>query len=294
MMESNTNHPEWQDFNEGVKYVCDGAKIQCPYCVSIGVLKVTSTKIKLQDKLQATTGDKIGAVNLKFAGACLHPSQQKPLSFPPSCQNIINLGSWENYSDTYLNNEHALLVRSTIKCNISCTPIRIIHSGQTATLNNLNKMDSPVMGNIIIQPDCTEVTKRILQKEVQKYCKGEPTKCNPMDECATLERKMHIAMQCIQARTRINMRCYQGGDRGHQQAIEEWIFSLVKCQSIYFPKCANMPQRVQEAEPIPQVDDSFMKQMEAITGLTGTALIIYLIVSEGSRLFPPRNLVPIP
>lgn len=71
-------------------------------------------------------------------------------------------------------------------------------------------------------------------------------------------------------------------------------FSLVKCQSIYFPKCANMPQRVQEAEPIPQVDDSFMKQMEAITGLTGTALIIYLIVSEGSRLFPPRNLVPIP
>lgn len=28
--------------------------------------------------------------------------------------------------------------------------------------------------------------------------------------------------------------------------------------------------------------------------LTGTALILYLIVSEGSRLFPPRNLIPIP
>ena len=32
-----------------------------------------------------------------------------------------------------------------------------------------------------------------------------------------------------------------------------------------------------------------------ITGLTGVALILYLIVSEGSRVaFPPRNVVPIP
>lgn len=31
-----------------------------------------------------------------------------------------------------------------------------------------------------------------------------------------------------------------------------------------------------------------------IVGLTGTALVIYLIISEGSRiLFPPRNLIPI-
>jgi hypothetical protein len=35
-------------------------------------------------------------------------------------------------------------------------------------------------------------------------------------------------------------------------------------------------------------------KIAAITGLTGTALVIYLIVSEGSRLFPPRNLVPVP
>jgi hypothetical protein len=37
-----------------------------------------------------------------------------------------------------------------------------------------------------------------------------------------------------------------------------------------------------------------VKNWEAITGLTGTALVLYLVVSEGSRLFPPRNLVPIP
>jgi hypothetical protein len=31
-----------------------------------------------------------------------------------------------------------------------------------------------------------------------------------------------------------------------------------------------------------------------VTGLTGGALVLYLIVSEGSRLYPPRNLVPVP
>jgi hypothetical protein len=36
------------------------------------------------------------------------------------------------------------------------------------------------------------------------------------------------------------------------------------------------------------------KTWETITGLSGVALTLYLIVSEGSRLFPPRNLVPIP
>ncbi len=33
---------------------------------------------------------------------------------------------------------------------------------------------------------------------------------------------------------------------------------------------------------------------EEVTGLTGAALVIYLILSEGSRLYPPRNLVPVP
>lgn len=37
------------------------------------------------------------------------------------------------------------------------------------------------------------------------------------------------------------------------------------------------------------------KTLEKATGLTGAALLLYLIVSEGSRIaFPPRNLVPVP
>ncbi len=37
------------------------------------------------------------------------------------------------------------------------------------------------------------------------------------------------------------------------------------------------------------------KRLEQITGLTGAALVVYLIISEGSRVaFPPRNFVPVP
>jgi hypothetical protein len=47
--------------------------------------------------------------------------------------------------------------------------------------------------------------------------------------------------------------------------------------------------------PAPAPDRGFMKKMSEVTGLTGVALLIYVVVSEGSRvLFPPRNLVPVP
>ncbi|QGJ67210.1 hypothetical protein FDU21_02585 [Xanthomonas oryzae pv. oryzae] len=47
-------------------------------------------------------------------------------------------------------------------------------------------------------------------------------------------------------------------------------------------------------DPPPQDEQEFMDNMSEITGLTGTALVIYLIISEGSLAFPPRNFVRIP
>lgn len=45
----------------------------------------------------------------------------------------------------------------------------------------------------------------------------------------------------------------------------------------------------------PKEEGGTWKYFERATGLTGAALLIYLIVSEGSRIaFPPRNLVPVP
>jgi hypothetical protein len=53
-----------------------------------------------------------------------------------------------------------------------------------------------------------------------------------------------------------------------------------------------VPVKEPEKEPS-KTNEDFMRKMQELTGLTGVALIIYLIISEGSRLFPPRNLVPV-
>ncbi len=43
----------------------------------------------------------------------------------------------------------------------------------------------------------------------------------------------------------------------------------------------------------PAVGPSMRDRIGQMVGMSGTALTIYLISSEGSRLFPPRNLVPV-
>ncbi len=71
----------------------------------------------------------------------------------------------------------------------------------------------------------------------------------------------------------------------------------MKCQNYYASKCGNsekVPAPEPVSIPVPNPNEDFMEMMERLTGLTGAALIIYIIISEGSRLFPPRNLVPIP
>ncbi len=143
---------------------------------------------------------------------------------------------------------------------------------------------------------CTPGEQMRLQQEVTLHCKTVPTKCFNTDSCPVLEGKMETINACISARTKINMKCFKGGDAGHKQAIEEKINSLVKCQGIFFQLCGAKQKPVPQPVPvpIPQSDPDFMKKMEALTGLTGAALIIYLIISEGSRLFPPRNLIPVP
>ncbi|RXK86628.1 NucA/NucB deoxyribonuclease domain-containing protein [Filimonas effusa] len=46
--------------------------------------------------------------------------------------------------------------------------------------------------------------------------------------------------------------------------------------------------------PAPAANQSLRDRIGKTVGLTGVALTVYIIISEGSRLFPPRNLVPIP
>ena len=153
----------------------------------------------------------------------------------------------------------------------------------------------PVVATTVAS-DCTPGEQMRLQQEVTLQCKTVPTKYFNADSCPTLEGKMETISACISARTKINMKCFKGGDAGHKQAIEEKINLLVKCQGIFFQQCGAKQKPVPQPVPvpIPQSDPDFMKKMAELTGLTGTALLICNIISEGSRLFPPKNLIPIP
>jgi hypothetical protein len=59
-------------------------------------------------------------------------------------------------------------------------------------------------------------------------------------------------------------------------------------------KKRNPTYKFQEATSDSYNYDALRAKISELTGLTGTALTIYIIISEGSRLFPPRNAIPVP
>jgi hypothetical protein len=60
----------------------------------------------------------------------------------------------------------------------------------------------------------------------------------------------------------------------------------------------NVPEawgREPEKTPSEESGGGFRQKVSELTGLTGTALTLYLILSEGSRIvFPLRNAIPAP
>lgn len=145
---------------------------------------------------------------------------------------------------------------------------------------------SPGAASPMLPPgDCQPGEHRQMQNEVDKWCKNQRS-CNESQTLKELEESAENSSKCINARLRMNNKCFRGGDAGHKKAVEEAINRLVRCQKAR--------ERVKARQSKPEVSPDFMKKMAEITGLTGTALLMYIIISEGSRLFPPRNLVPVP
>ncbi len=72
------------------------------------------------------------------------------------------------------------------------------------------------------------------------------------------------------------------GNSGHKLPSDAWKWATTPAPSKPAPKYSNISF---------SIDWETFKQ---ITGLTGAALIFYLIISEGSRIvFPIRNLIPV-
>jgi RHS repeat-associated protein len=79
--------------------------------------------------------------------------------------------------------------------------------------------------------------------------------------------------------------------RGHRNLIASDVDNLKNTLKEYLRFCSNLPP----GGTLAPNDNWFdLKYWEEVTGLTGAPLVLYLIVSEGSRLYPPRNLLPAP
>lgn len=152
--------------------------------------------------------------------------------------------------------------------------------------------------------NCVQGVHDAMQRLVKAWCDHPSGRtCTAADSCSRLQQKIRRNQLCAQHRRAINDKCYNGGDIGHRIAERDARRAQANCMALLRIKCQPQPKPVPQPETqperaprrtAPQFDKSFLDRMAEITGLTGTALILYLIVSEGSRLFPPRNLVPVP
>ena len=198
---------------------------------------------------------------------------------------------------------HTIQQRGTVGRMIQrrevCDEEAVCHSEPDEELNYTPNVAAVAGASLMPPGDCTSAEHRALQAIVDRDCDRE-RRCTQNDDCATIWQRIQHNAECIRARSTINARCFRGGDIGHTIAVANAVGALGNCWAVYNRRCqprtppVPVPVPVPETRPRPIVDRSFMEEMAAITGLTGTALVLYLIVSEGSRLFPPRNLVPVP
>jgi hypothetical protein len=147
--------------------------------------------------------------------------------------------------------------------------------------------------------NCIQGLHDAMQRAVKAWCDHPSGRaCTAGESCGRLLQKIRRNQMCARNRRRINEICYAGGDVGHRIAELDARRAQATCMALFRAQCqlpapVPVPAPVPAPATVPAPDQGFLDRMAAITGLTGTALIVYLIISEGSRLFPPRNLIPV-
>jgi len=112
---------------------------------------------------------------------------------------------------------------------------------------------------------------------------GVKLKCTEADTCSQLEGKMQLLRRMIKSHEGWDRRAPPGrGGNRHAVEIAELWRAFAKCEAIYEKNCKDC-EREKKAE-----------QATKAAGAVSAGVLLYWIISEGSRLFPPRNLIPIP
>ncbi|OMQ10524.1 PAAR-like protein [[Flexibacter] sp. ATCC 35103] len=124
---------EKQEGKNGLKFVIDGAKVKCDLCtVPYGDLKANYNTPSIQDKRVVTIVEK-DIMSLIFKGNC-----KKSFMNSSPCASVMKLGEWKNPGTVYFQDELAVLLRSTIKCEYGGVDIKIWDCGQRNEINNLD------------------------------------------------------------------------------------------------------------------------------------------------------------
>ncbi|MEM6992155.1 MAG: hypothetical protein AAF721_16715 [Myxococcota bacterium] len=80
--------------------------------------------------------------------------------------------------------------------------------------------------------NCNKDQHRGLQDDVNSKCKGSGQRsCVASNTCEAIAAKVQLAAECIAARSKINSQCYDGGDKGHNEAIQNEVNLQGKCQT---------------------------------------------------------------
>ena len=93
--------------------------------------------------------------------------------------------------------------------------------------------------------DCTPEEHRTLQQNVKTHCKGtaglgcDPDKY-PKMECSEIKKRFQNQHKCFFARREINVRCFRGGNEGHEQAEDDAGRAAAKCAKRWYDQCRDL------------------------------------------------------
>ncbi len=112
-----------------------------------------------------------------------------------------------------------------------------------------------------------------LQNDVNSICKNPPPlPCRKAEGCNQLRREKNHWIDCAAARARINMRCWSGGDLGHQHELEKAWNHVSECETLIA-----LPQPTGCADPCPQDSGSSLQAPVTSAGATEDDIVDFLI-----------------
>ena len=84
--------------------------------------------------------------------------------------------------------------------------------------------------------DCSAAEHFLLDQQKKRFCKdgNEPRRCKDSDSPWQLRTKLRNALACVVARTRLDKRCFRGGDEGHQEQQGQVWRTIARCQELLF------------------------------------------------------------